>query len=154
MQTWKHKKDKELACLTMNVCWKNWNIRQTHTHTKTHTHTHTHTYAIQYFSNHLLYNMTVLNINTWKCYWECKRWTNICDSSLPSVRSWFEDITFYLLQHMMNGHSLQLHHTSVVCIYNPVSGFGVVQDILYGIICIGKQDSKYDHVFPQESKTN
>jgi hypothetical protein len=33
----------------------------------------------------------------------------------PLFVSDFEDITFDLLQHMMNGHVLQLHHTFVVC---------------------------------------
>jgi hypothetical protein len=118
------------------------------THTRTQTHMPFSTFQYTYYKTWLSWTLTQGNV-TEKVNSELILVTAHC----PEFFSDFEDITFDLLQHMMNGHVLQLHHT-FVCINDLVSGLGVIQDILYGIICIGNQFSKYDYVFLLESKTH
>lgn len=110
MQIWIYKKDKELACLTMKMFWEKWCIRQTHTHTQEHTHMPCSIFQYTYYITWLSWTLTQGNI-TDKVNGELILVTAHC----PVFVSDFEDITFHLLQHMMNDHFLQLHHTFVVC---------------------------------------
>lgn len=75
---------RQRTCIPDHVCWKNWYIRQTHTHTNTHTHMPFSTFQNTYYTTWLSWTLTHV-----KCYWECKGWTNICNSWLPGVCSWF-----------------------------------------------------------------
>jgi hypothetical protein len=138
------------------ICAERIGTSDTHTHTITHTNTHTHTHMhapfstlqYTYYTTWLSWTLTQGNV-TENVNGELISVTAHCPVFVPD----FEDITFYLWWMVIFCNYIT-HLLSVVCIYNPVSGLGVIQNILYGIICIGKQDSKYDHVFPQESKTN
>jgi hypothetical protein len=96
----------------------------THTHTLTHTRTHTHmpfsTFQYTYYITWLSWTLTQGNV-TEKVNGELILVTAHC----PVCVSDFEDITFDLLQHMMNGHILQLHHTFVVCCMHKWPSFKI-----------------------------
>jgi hypothetical protein len=85
-------------------------VHPTDTHSQEHTHMLFSTFQNTYYITWLSWTLTQGNV-TERVNGELIFVTAHC----PVFDSDFEDITFDLFQHMMNGHVLQQHHTFVVC---------------------------------------
>lgn len=109
MQTWIYKK-RQRTCVPDHENVLREMVQQTHTHTPF------STFQYTYYITWLSWRLTQGNL-TEKVNGEL--------THSPLFVSDFEDITFDLLQHMMNGHVLQLHHTFVVCCLHKRPSFRI-----------------------------
>lgn len=118
-QSWIYKETKNMRAWPW-TCAENNGISDTHTLTQEHTHMPFSTFQNTYYITWLSWTLTQGNV-TEKINSELMFVTAHC----PVFVSDFEDTMFDLLQHMINGHVLQLHHTFVVCCLHKRPSFRI-----------------------------